>query len=138
MKDRPKEVGEMSELTFMVEATKQGLRTAKPYSDNYKWDMIADYNGNLNRVQIKSANKADESDRKIKRYKLTATDNSGKPYSQKDIEFIACHCIEDDVWYIIPVSVTKNITQICINLESPNASKFDKYRENWKLLKRRK
>lgn len=137
MKNRPKEVGELSELTFMVKATRQGLRTAKPYSDNYKWDMIADFNGVMNRVQIKSANKSNEKDRKSRRYKITATDSSGKPYKKKDVEFIVCHCIEDDVWFIIPVNATKNLTQICINLDTPNKSKFDKYRENWQLLKRR-
>ena len=136
MKDS-KLTGDTSELLFQLRSRRKGFIVSKPCSEGFKYDRIVDYKGKLNRIQIKAATISIGKDRKHGRYKINTVSSKQKQYTKKDIDFFACHCVEDDIWFIIPVN-NINCNQISINLISDKPSKFDKYKENWKLLKRRK
>ena len=48
--------GELSEAKALYEFQKYGIPVCLPWGDNQRYDMIAEFNGKLNRIQVKTAN----------------------------------------------------------------------------------
>lgn len=124
----PKLRGEWAELRFMARAAEHGLCVAKPWGDSAPWDFAVEHSGHFLRVQVKCT--------KYKRgrsYKCHVTAN-GVPYASDRLEFIAAYVIELDVWYIIPVAVTKGQAHVLLSPHRKN-SPYAPYKEAWHLLR---
>ena len=48
--------GEFSEARTLYEFQKYGIPVCLPWGDNQRYDMIAEFNGKFNRIQIKTSN----------------------------------------------------------------------------------
>lgn len=51
-----KEVGSVSEALVLAEFLKYDVPVCVPWGDNYRYDLVAEFNGKLNRIQVKTAN----------------------------------------------------------------------------------
>ena len=124
-----KGIGELSELEFLLEASKRNFIVSKPYGDNRRYDFITDYKGTIKRVQVKSANKAKDKSRKKKRNQI---DTNGGYIDEADI--FAIYLIDDKKWYLIPSKRIK--AKSCISINSKGESKYNIYIDNWEILKK--
>lgn len=66
--------GELSEAKALYEFQKAGIPVALPWGDNQRYDMIAEFNGKLNRIQVKTAN--EEENGSIKCYCRSSTNHT--------------------------------------------------------------
>lgn len=48
--------GQYSEAKALLEFQKRNIPVALPWGDNERYDMIAEFNGKLNRIQVKTCN----------------------------------------------------------------------------------
>ena len=51
-----KSIGNISEAKTLFEFQKYGIQVYLPWGDNERCDMIAEFNGKLNKIQVKTAN----------------------------------------------------------------------------------
>lgn len=54
-----KQLGSLTELQCMSAFISEGYSVSIPYGDNNRYDFIADINGNLIRIQVKTASSKD-------------------------------------------------------------------------------
>lgn len=113
--------GLSSELLFDYLAFKNGLTVSRPISD-HGYDRIVDFNGKLNRIQIKSCQT------KSGGYYIVSTSGNKRRKYNNEFDFYAIHLKQDSVWLIVPDGEV-NAKSIRIN------GKYNKYIENWDQLK---
>ena len=85
----------------MHRAAALGLIVMKPFGDSAPYDVVLDNGSRLLKLQIKSA----ASPRKGV-YEINAARGRfiKRPYTRRDIDFLAAYLIPEDTWYIFPVS----------------------------------
>ena len=45
--------GNIGEAVILAEFTKRGIQVSIPFGDNARYDLVAEFNGKLNKIQIK-------------------------------------------------------------------------------------
>ena len=125
-------IGLAGEFRVMSELFLKGHNPAKSYLENGA-DLILE---NGKRIEIKSAHRVNYRKKKIKKpcylFSFRGGHRGGKVI--KDFDFVICWCIDDDLFYIIPVKEI-NGTAVQMTDTSINARhKYNLFRENWKLL----
>lgn len=130
--------GELAESIFQTKAIKEDFIVCKPFGQCQRYDFIIDYKGKVNRIQVKSVNhkKIERNIRKNKygchaAYNKTRTSKS--KYSKRDVDFLACYIIPEDIWYLIPINKIKGF-QVSLNPKSKKGY-YEIYKENWDVLK---
>lgn len=121
-----KDLGTISELAFMLEATKRGLKVSTPHSELH-YDFVVDGNLGLFRVQVKSCH-APLSDQ----YQVAISFGSGikKPYSINEIDLMAIHIMAEQSWYLIPVYELKDRKTIRIH-PNKDEHEFSPFKNAW-------
>ena len=51
-----KEKGNIGEGLALAEFAKRGIQVSIPFGDNARYDLIAEFNGKLNKIQVKYCN----------------------------------------------------------------------------------
>lgn len=125
-------VGNLAEAEFLVEAMKQKIKLSKPFDGFCIYDFIADSDGILNKIQVKSCSKIHggyQVELRRKRVKNSPT------YNKKDIDIFAIHLTDENYnrWYFIPV----NRVPKCgiLHLFPDGNSKYEGYVDNWEVFK---
>ena len=132
-----KRTGERSEAAFLYQASQRRFAICKPWGDSERYDFILDNrpkpNVHLFRVQVKCTDSL-----RAGAYETRATYTTGKGravYTKRDIDFIAAHVIELDIWYIIPVEVCSPAPMLRFYPHrQAKRMRLEKYREAWHLL----
>lgn len=122
--------GDLSEMAFILEASKRGFSVSKPFGDNKRYDFILDNSkGNLFKVQIKSSHvDADE----FGRHRFSCYHSDKKKYSKNDVDFICLHVAKLDLWYIIPVESLNGRRKISVYPTKPNRhGLYDAFLFDW-------
>ena len=98
-----KQKGNLTELQCLAAFMGQGCGVSIPYGDNSKYDFIADINGQLFKIQVKTSSLKDENAIKFSCRTTHVNCNGVKNerYSEKDVDFFATYW--EDECYIVPV-----------------------------------
>ena len=133
----PKRVGEIGELEFMQKAIRKGFLVSKPWGDSDRYDAITDWEGELQRVQVR----ATEHRLGARGYAVHASVYVGKRIvglTKKDCDVLAAYIFPLDLWYIVPVEEFEPRKNLWFYPDgSKKGSKFEKFREAWEWLKGR-
>ena len=127
----PKRRGELAELAFLNTATNLGFVLSKPYGDSARYDFIVDAAGRLARVQVKSVTACHDN-----AYRISSGrgHSSKRPYTPRDIDFLAAYVFPHHAWYIIPVRALHGVRTLCLAPHFPSRRRFEPFREAWELL----
>lgn len=121
--------GTIAEFYVLSELLKQDFIVSCVQGDYSGYDIVADWNGKLSRIQVKS-----KTGRETKwGYHLTVgRGNSSKTkYTSADCDIILC--VIPEAIFIIPI---KEITSLGLRLYPENEnSKWSIYKNNWDILK---
>lgn len=107
-----KQKGNLTELQCLTAFIEQGCGVSIPYGDNSKYDFIADVNGALLKIQVKTSSLKDENAIQFS-CRTTHVNCAGvknERYSSDDIDFFATYW--NNQCYLVPVaesSVTKTL-----------------------------
>ena len=128
--------GNFAELAFMRKAASLGLSVAKPWGEGERYDIIVRVENVCWRVQVKSVLAKSPSK---PHYRIKTSRGGGVRsriifYSSTEIDFLAAYIIPEDTWYIFPATVIEPRRVMCLTPGSKR-SKFEEYREAWKLMK---
>ncbi|HUO17714.1 MAG TPA: group I intron-associated PD-(D/E)XK endonuclease [Verrucomicrobiae bacterium] len=132
----PKRVGEIGELEFIQQAIRKGFRVSKPWGESDPYDAITDWKGRLLRVQVK----ATEAISKNQGYSVHASvlvKNKHIALTHRDIDVLAAYLVPEDAWYIVPVERFVPLKSLWFSPGNAK-SRFEKFRDAWHWLKRKK
>lgn len=104
MKLTSKQKGNLTELQCLTAFMEQGCGVSIPYGDNSKYDFIADINGKLLKIQVKTSSLKDEGAIKFS-CRSTHVNCSGvknERYSSDDIDFFATYW--NGKCYLVPIA----------------------------------
>ena len=125
--------GELTEIEFLLKATKLGLIVSQPFGDNRKYDFLVDNGKTIKRIQVKGTNTVNASGGP-ETYAIGVGYGSSKKvaYTSDEIDFYAVYIHPHKTWYIFPVNEI-NAVKISIPVFS-NDSKYAKFKGAWGLL----
>lgn len=93
-------IGNLGEAIVLQEFLKYGIQCYLPYGDGARADLVADFNGKLNKIQIKTCEKATNN---IMTWKVGGG-SCHKIYQNNEIDYFALCCIEKQIVCIVPFS----------------------------------
>ena len=102
----PKQLGNIGEAKAIAQFVQMKIPVYPAFGDNEKSDMIADFNGKLQRIQVKSSEHI--KDNKIIFSLISSTihrKNGTKHYYTKDeVDYFVLYNLETDLLLIIPLT----------------------------------
>jgi PD-(D/E)XK endonuclease len=120
--------GEASEAEFIARACALDFRIAKPWGESDPYDILVGMGHGFWRVQVKRAPYSRQG-----QYVARAGGCSGH-YTKDNIDFIAAHLLQEDIWYLVPVEAFQGRKMLHFHPKPRSRSKYEKYREAWCLL----
>lgn len=120
-----KSIGNIGEAKVLCKFVELGIPVYTPFGDNEKADLIADFNGKLNKIQVKTSLKAEDGKMKFDITSSTVHRKNGVKhiYSENEIDYFACYNIGRDKIYLISVQDCAN-TSITIRYEKPKSNQI--------------
>ena len=131
----PKRVGEIAELAFCQKAIRMGFLVSKTWGDSDRYDFVADWEGKLYRVQVRST----EHLLGPRGYAVHASVYVGRKIvglTKKDIDVLVAYIFPKDLWYVVPVEEFEPRKNLWFYPDgSKKGSMFEKFREAWGLMR---
>ena len=101
---RPKQKGNLTELECIASFYKLGYQCSIPYGENSRYDFIADIEGSLIRIQVKTSKKIKNEaiEFSCRSCRSNSKNIISKKYSEKEIDYFCTFW--DGKCYLIPVT----------------------------------
>ena len=129
--------GNLTELQCLSSFVENGCIVSIPYGDNSKYDFIADYNGNLYRIQVKTSslkkNKDDAISFSCRSTHVNCNGVKNIKYSVDDIDYFATYW--NGQCYVIPVQECSNEKTLRFSSTKNNQLKNITFADDYKIEK---
>lgn len=99
-----KKIGTIGEAKTLAKFSEYGIDCYLPFNENTKSDIIADINGKLTRIQIKTSNQIDHNSLVVS---IRQSGNK-EVYSNTDVDYFVIYNMIDDELYMITFDDIKN------------------------------
>ena len=112
--------GELSEAKALYEFQKHNIPVCLPWGDNQRYDMIAEFNGKLNRIQVNTSN--EEENGSIKCYCRSSknhTTNKVCSTYQGEVDYFVFYNQTYDKIAIVPIEEIGDKTVISLRITEP-------------------
>lgn len=118
-----KRVGNIGEAKVLCKFVELGIPVYIPFGDNEKADLIAEFNGKLNKIQVKTSEKVKDGKMIFSLVSSTLHRRNGVKhiYTNNEIDYFACYNIERDEIFLIKKEDAPN-NAITIRYESSKNS----------------
>lgn len=116
-----KRIGNIGEAKVLAKFVELGIPVYLPFGDNERTDLIADFNGKLNKIQVKTSIKAENGRMKFDLTSSTLHIKNGVKhiYTKDEIDYFACYNITRDKIFLIPIEKANCLSEITIRYEKP-------------------
>ena len=122
MKDKTLIIGDVNELKCILAFEERGYYTSTPFSSSCRYDVIADINGKLIRIQCKASHYYDEEETTIEFKTTRSTTNTQKTsryqYTKEEIDYFYTHFNGND--FLIPVEECSTAKLLRLKLPKNN------------------
>lgn len=115
-----KQKGQITEARVLYEFQKRGIPVAVPWGDNERYDLIAEFNGRLNKIQIKTAN--EERNGAIVCYCRSSTNhttNKNLSTYENEIDYFVFFNYDRDILALVPIQAVEGKTAIYLRIVPP-------------------
>lgn len=115
-----KSVGNIGEAKVLAKFVELGIPVYLPFGDNERADMIAEFNGKLNKIQVKTSVKAKNGVMMFKVHASSAHRTNGLKhiYTPDEIDYFACYNIERQCILLFKIDEVPNLW-VCVRYEEP-------------------
>ena len=123
------QLGNIGEARVLSEFVKLGVPCYIPYGDGNTADLIAEFGGKLNRIQIKtttSLNKAGAMEWKVTRQE--GYHGNRVQYNTNDIDYFAFYCLETDMVCLVPFDENFPTSTLSIRLDNYSGNRLSTMR----------
>ena len=110
----PKEKGNIGEIQILLEFLKRGVQVSIPFGDNARYDLVADFGGKLNKIQVKYC------DQEVVNGSISLVCSSSKNHTtnkrlstyERDVDYFAFYIPKWEVSLLVPIEVISNRSRI--------------------------
>lgn len=100
-----KQIGNIGEAMALTNFVKWGIPVYIPFGDNERADLIADFNGKLQKIQVKTSEKCENGKFNFSLISSTTHRKNGVKhiYTEDEIDFFCLYNLESDVLMLVPI-----------------------------------
>lgn len=117
-----KDKGNIGEALALAEFIKYGIAVSIPYGDNARYDLVADFNGKLNKIQVKYCNqKISENNSIICPCASSTNHTTNKHYTtyENDIDYFVFYLAKWDELLLVPIEKIGLKKSIMFRMDKP-------------------
>ena len=117
-----KDKGNIGEAIILGEFVKRNIQVSIPFGDNARYDLIAEFNGKLNRIQVKYCNQKISDNNSIIcpcSSKFNHTTNKNLSTYKNDVDYIAFYLVEWNYSLLVPISIIGDRKTITFRKTAP-------------------
>ena len=116
-----KDKGNIGEAIVLAEFTKRQIQVAIPFGDNARYDLIAEFNGKLNKIQVKYCGQTTENNSFICPCASSTNHTTNKHLStyDNDVDYMAFYLVSIDKLLLVPIEKLEGRKTITFRLEPP-------------------
>ena len=115
--ENSKQKGQLSEARVLYEFQKHGVPVCLPWGDNERYDMIAEFDGKFNRIQVKTSN--EEQNGAIICYCRSSKNHTTNKQLTKyigDVDYFVFYNSTYDILAIVPIEEVGEASSIRLRL----------------------
>ena len=116
-----KSKGNVGETMILCEFVKMGVQVYIPYGDNARYDLIADFNGKLNKIQVKYCNSITENG-SYNCHCISSknhTTNKRCDHYNDDVDYIAFYIAPINKCLLVPIDIVGKRTRMYFRVNEP-------------------
>ena len=117
-----KDKGTIGEALALAEFIKYGIAVSIPYGDNARYDLVADFNGKLNKIQVKYCNqKISENNSIVCPCASSTNHTTNKHYTtyENDIDYFVFYFAEWNELLLVPIEKIGTKKSIMFRMDKP-------------------
>ena len=116
-----KDKGNIGEAILLAELTKRQIQVAIPFGDNARYDLIAEFNGKLNKIQIKYCGQTTENNSFICPCASSTNHTTNKHLStyEEDVDYMAFYLVPIDKTLLVPIEKIIGKKTITFRIDPP-------------------
>ena len=123
-----KEKGNIGEAVILAEFVKRGIQVSIPYGDCARYDLIAEFNGKLNKIQIKYCDYISENDSVYCPCRSSTNHTTNKHYTtyENDVDYMCFYIPAWNKTAIISIEEIGTQKQITFRQNKPKNNQIEK------------
>lgn len=123
-----KEKGNIGEAVILSEFVKRNIQVAIPFGDNARYDLIAEFNGKLNKIQIKYCDCLSETNAIVCPCRSSTNHTTNKHYTtyENDVDYMCFYIPRWNKTMIMPIQDIGTRKEIYVRLELPKNNQRSK------------
>ena len=117
-----KDKGNIGESLALSEFVKRNITVSIPFGDNARYDLIAEFNGKLNKIQVKYCNQKISENNSINcpcSSSLNHTTNKIYTTYENEIDYFVFYLAEWDKILLVPIQEIGNKKNMVFRLDKP-------------------
>ena len=116
-----KNKGNIGEAIVLAEFTKKQIQVSIPFGDNARYDLIAEFNGKLNKIQVKYCGQITENNSFTCPCASSTNHTTNKHLTtyDNDVDYMAFYIISIDKLLLVPIEQLVGKKTITFRLEPP-------------------
>jgi hypothetical protein len=116
-----KQIGNIGESAVLAKFCQKGIPVYQSFGDNEKADLIAEFHGKLNKIQVKTCLHTTNgcSEFHIDWKQMTNGSRHRAYYTSSDIDYFALYSVERDKIFLVPIQDVLNKDSIIIRFQKP-------------------
>lgn len=123
-----KDKGNIGESVVLAEFVKRGIQVSIPFGDNARYDLIAEFNGKLNKIQVKYCDQKITENNSISCPCASSTNHTtNKHYStyENDIDYFCFYIVKWDIVLLVPISDIGNKKSLFFRKDKPKNNQMN-------------
>ena len=131
----PKQVGNLTELQCITSFYELGYKVSLPYGENSRYDFIADVDGILIRIQVKTCKEKEDGvviSFPCQSTRVNSTKCLHRSYSKSEIDYFATYY--KGQCYLVPVEECSREKKLRFSKTKNNQGKGVNYAQDYELL----
>ena len=120
-----KRIGNIGESRTLFEFVKREIPVYLPFGDNETADLLAEFNGKINKIQIKTITIINKNNAlEFPTSRRPVGNNARIAYNEEEVDYFVFYCLELDKILLVPYKeVMNNKTSFTIKLDKSNNKK---------------
>ena len=116
-----KDKGNIGEAVALSEFTKKNIQVAVPFGDNARYDLIAEFNGKLNKIQVKYCNQLSATGSVSCPCASSTNHTTNKHYTtyENDVDYMVFYLACWDRIVIVPIEEVGDRKSLSFRLDAP-------------------
>lgn len=115
------DIGNIGEAKTLLKFVEKGVQVFMPFGNNSRADFIAEFNGRLNKIQVKTSTREVN---EILHFATKSVSNGvGHDYSKDEIDYFCFYHLERDILLIFSMEENLPKTEIKFRLNKDNVTK---------------